>query len=138
MNTVTTHDLERMGKLKRVHAKDISAEIRALGDAKKKTQDGQRMAGFQCELNARALIEAMTEKGENDWHIVFGVAHGDDPLGPVAHVWTRKGDEHFDPTWSIFGPVDRWQYFVLAAEEAVSVNDLHALEDLVGRWKLRR
>jgi hypothetical protein len=135
---MTTDELVRQGKLKRVDVQPISSRERALGDAKKRTQDNQRMAGGQCEPNVRALTAAMLEAGENDWHAVFGIARGTDPRGPVAHAWVRKGDDHFDPTWSLMGPIDECRYFVLVGVEAAAVKSLNDVENIVGPWKLLR
>jgi hypothetical protein len=82
-----------------------------------------RAAPTTCEANARAIIEAMQD--EEGWAVVGGFAIGESPDYPTQHVWVRKGDTHFDPTWSrkitnarpiitqIVVPIDKYRYFVL-------------------------
>lgn len=87
------------GKLISVTPTIPSSEIFIRADAYKREIYGKTMHPRTCEPNARALVEAMPA-GEG-WAVVGGFAVGPSPEYPTRHVWVRKGDAHFDPTWSL-------------------------------------
>jgi hypothetical protein len=92
------------------------------------------MTAWFCYENAPALVEAMREAAESDWHIVYGVGIGYDPVAPHAHVWVRKGTRHFDPTW---GQPERCRYYALSERHA-AVNTLADVGKLMDRWRIGR
>ena len=59
----------------------------------------QRMRGANCQSNSICVVEAMREKGEDDWHVVPGFAFKTETERPVIHVWVRKKKKHYDPSW---------------------------------------
>lgn len=71
--------------------------------------------GYSGNPDARELVEAM--QGEEGWAVVGGFAVGPTPRYPTGHVWVRKGDAHFDPTWSrrltYIVPIAEYRYFAL-------------------------
>lgn len=68
----------------------------------------RRMSGCDCAGNSICVVEAMNEKGEDDWYIVPGFAYNPEESHPLVHVWVRKGTLHFDPTWSL--PCFHWDF----------------------------
>lgn len=90
--------LVESGKLISVRPATLSSEIFMMGDAYKREVYRVPMHPRTCEPNARALVEAM--QAEEGWAVVGGFAVGPIPEYPTSHVWVRKGDTHFDPTWS--------------------------------------
>jgi hypothetical protein len=91
--------LVKTGKLISITPTILSPEIFMKGDAYKRKICGKPMHPWTCEANARALVEAM--QAEEGWAVVGGFALGPNPVYPTKHVWVRKGNAHFDPTWSI-------------------------------------
>jgi hypothetical protein len=69
------------------------------GDACKLSAYGRPLPPWTCEPNARCLVEAMRNDGD-DWAVVGGFAIGPVAAYPVRHVWVRNGRVHFDPMWS--------------------------------------
>lgn len=63
---------------------------------------------MDCICNSLCVVDAMCEKGEDDWHIVPGFAFNPEEREPIAHVWVRKGSWHYDPTWSL--PCFNWKF----------------------------
>lgn len=90
--------LVESGKLISVTPAILSPEIFMKGDAHKRKTYGPPMHPRTCEANARALVEAM--QAEEGWAVVGGFAVGPTPEYPTQHIWVRKGDAQFDPTWS--------------------------------------
>ena len=92
-----------------------SPEMFVKGDARKMEICGRPLHPWTCEINARALVEAMQD--EEGWAVVGGFAIGPTPKYPVRHVWVRKGNDHFDPTWSrrltYIVPIAEYRYFAL-------------------------
>jgi hypothetical protein len=115
--------LVESGKLISVTPTTLPSEIFLKGDAYKRETYGVPMHPRTCEPNARALVEAM--QAEEGWAVVGGFAVGPTPEYPTRHVWVRKGDAHFDPTWSckiantvptithIMVPIAEYHYFAL-------------------------
>jgi hypothetical protein len=115
--------LVESGSLISVAPTTLSSEIFTKADAHKRETYGKDMHPGTCEPNARALVEAM--QAEKGWAVVGGFAVGPIPQYPTRHVWVRKGDAHFDPTWSLnivstvptitytMVPVAEYYYFAL-------------------------
>ncbi len=112
--------------------KSPAKRVRGLGNAKTQSLYRRDMTTWFCYENALALVDAMREAAELDWHVVYGVGIGYDPIAPHAHVWVRRGVQHFDPTW---GQPARCHYYALS-EKHVAVNTLAEVGKLMNLWKI--
>ena len=121
--------LVESGKLISVTPAILSPEIFMKGDTYKRAAYGVAMHPRTCEPNARALVEAM--HAEEGWAVVGGFAIGPSPEYPTRHIWVRKDDTHFDPTWS-YG--SDYRYFALPGifpeGNVRSSRGLHYLSDV--------
>ena len=68
---------------------------------KKKCSTDDGLPSWFCQDNSMCVVKAMHEIGEFDWHVVPGFARNPRLEEPTAHFWVRKGEIHYDPTWSL-------------------------------------
>ena len=137
---MTIDDLLKAGSIEQIARVEApSAQAQKLADAKSKVLYdygvNSGINGHLCYENAPSLVEAMKDAGEIGWEVVYGLARNN--LGDLAwHVWTKRGDQHFDPSWSYLGlPLDRCSYYALTAKHPVKTHlELMNLYDWV--WKL--
>lgn len=140
-------DCVNAGRLVPVCMKIPPPEVFEVGDTWKE----KPMNASTCEANSRWIVEGMSARGESDWHIVGGFAFPlfpkwvrgteDDPPDnrPRIHVWVRRGDVHFDPTWARYAgkilDISQNRYFALVG---VSLEDdgLEHLKRLADGWNL--
>ncbi len=135
----TIEDCVKEGLLEKVSVGIPSDEVFTIGD--KKTQQeagkGKRMVFGACVRNSVRVVKGMKDKGESGWEVVGGFAFfcqtleigGNDPVdssehGLRCHVWIKKDDAHFDPTWSRFGDyrqnISPNSYFALTGQNEVT------------------
>ena len=137
--------LVESGKLISVTPSIPSPEIFIRANEYKSENYGKNMHPRTCEPNARALVKAMP--AEERWAVVGGFAVGPRPEYPTRHVWVRKDDSHFDPTWSLrvdsyapfthsLVPVAEYSYFALPSifpeGDVRESKGLHYLTDMAG------
>lgn len=117
----TIEERVKDGLLEQVSVSMPSDEVFTIGDERKQQEGGKRMTfGLrgQCASNSVCVVKGMGDKGESGWEVVGGfalfrqtpeISDDTDPVGippiPIehgllCHVWIKKGDTHFDPTWS--------------------------------------
>ena len=134
-------DCVKDGLLEQVSVRVPSDEVFTVGDKRTEQEGGKRMTFGTCTGNSVCVVKGMEDKGESDWQVVGGFAFfcqspelGDN--GPVdsppivvkhglrLHVWVKKGDTHFDPTWSRHGndrqDISPNSYFALTDQNEVT------------------
>ena len=116
----TIEDCVKDGLLEQVSGGVPSSEVFTIGDERTQQEGGKCMTFYTCAGNSVCVVKGMEDKGESGWGVVGGFAFFcqipkindnnpvDSPPIPVEHglrwhVWVKKGDIHFDPTWSRFG-----------------------------------
>ena len=116
----TIEDCVKNGLLEQVSVGVPSDEVFTIGDERTQQEGGQCMTFGTCGGNSVCVVKGMEERGESGWEVVGGFAFfcqtpetsdnapADSPPIPVEHglrwhVWVKKGERHFDPTWSRFG-----------------------------------
>ena len=150
--SLSVEDYVESGRLIQVSVKIPPPGIFEVGDAWGEKTYGGSMCAFTCEANSRWIVEGMNARGELDWHIVGGFAFPvfpkwalgpeDDPSDnrPRIHVWVRRGDVHFDPTWSRsvgkILDISQNRYFALANNIPLEDNGLEHLKRLADGWNL--
>ena len=115
----TIEDCVKNGLLEQVSVSVPSDEVFIIGDERTQQEGGQGMTFGTCAGNSVCVVKGMEDKGESGWEVVGGFAFfrqtpekirdDKDPAGlpPThvehglgRHVWVKKGERHFDPTWS--------------------------------------
>ena len=124
------------GLLEQVSVSVPSDEVFTIGDERTQQEGGQCMTFGTCAGNSVCVVKGMEERGESGWEVVGGFAFfcqtpetsdnvpADSPPIPVehglrCHVWVKRDDTHFDPTWS------RWN----DKRQDISPNRYFALTD---------
>jgi ribosomal protein S18 acetylase RimI-like enzyme len=134
---MTVDELVKAGDLLQVFdVKPPSDLVRSLGDAEKRLVHSYPMNSNFCYENGAFVVTAMRKTGEQEWQVVYGFAYwNDDRL--CAHVWAKKGAQHFDPTWSMSARpmLSGFRYFALTEKHA-DVDSFTALKELGGKWTL--
>lgn len=97
---VTIDELVKKELLNKVKVQRPADVVIEAGNQKSMAVFNDIMRGLRrCASNSICVVEAMREKGEDDWFIVGGFAFEPEIKNHVAHVWVRKGPLHYDPTW---------------------------------------
>jgi hypothetical protein len=133
---MTIDDLLKAGDIEQIARVEApSAQTQNLADAKSKALYNHGINGRLCYENAPSLVEAMKDANHIGWEVVYGIARNH--LGDLAwHVWAKRAERHFDPTWSHLAlPLDKCSYYALTAKHPVkSHQELLNLYDRV--WNL--
>lgn len=115
---MTIKELEEKGSIIRVNVHRLPDPVKEYGDKRydtiinKPLCNLKGMIGNDCSRNSICVVEAMHENGEDDWYVVPGFAFTPESgQYPLAHVWVRKGDMHYDPTWSL--PLRKFNNWVI-------------------------
>ena len=166
----TIEDCIKEGFLEQVRVRVPADEVFAIGDERTQQEGGQCMTSGTCAGNSVCVVKGMEERDESGWEVVGGFAFfcqapeigdndpADSPSSPIEprlrwHVWVKKGDTHFDPTWSRFNDerqdISPNRYFALTDQRVMTrlmrakgglqevergIRDY--LEDLAEKWGL--
>ncbi len=148
--SLSVEDCVDSGRLIQVSVRIPPPEVFEVGDAWGEKTYGGSMCAFTCEANSRWIVEGMNARGELDWHVVGGFAFPIFPEWlrdstelpdnrPRIHIWVRREDIYFDPTWSRAGEeildISQNRYFALV-DVLLEDSGLEHLKRLAEGWNL--